>query len=215
MSKIIAFAGRKQSGKTSCSWYIESLIFRQFQTSIKCKIYSFADPLKKDICMNILGLTEQQCYGTDDDKNTLTSLCWKDMPDSNIDWSLAKDYDPSGYMTARQVMQYIGTDLFRKMKNDVWSGATIKKIQSEQYNIAIIADCRFPNEVDAVKGAGGYVIKLTRNPFNSDHSSERALDDIYYPQDNFDLIIDNAHLSIDQQNQEVHNFLKAKEILPL
>ena len=55
--KIVAFAGRKQSGKTTCSYYIENLILRDFQTSHSCKIYNFADPLKKDICMNILGLS--------------------------------------------------------------------------------------------------------------------------------------------------------------
>jgi len=215
MTKIIAFAGRKQSGKTSCSWFIESLVFRDFQQFAKCKIYSFADPLKKDICINILGLTEQQCYGTDEDKNTLTTIAWKNMPGYDASWSFAKDYDPSGFMTARQVMQFIGTDLFRKMKNDVWSSATIKKIQQENLDIAVIADCRFPNEVQAVKDAGGYVIKLTRNPYNSDHESEIALDEIYYSKNNFDLIIDNTNLNIDEQNSRVYAFLTEKGILSL
>ena len=35
------------------------------------KIYSFADPLKKDICMDMFGLTYEQCYGTDEEKNKL------------------------------------------------------------------------------------------------------------------------------------------------
>jgi len=215
MTKIIAFAGRKQSGKTSCSWFVESLIFRDFQHTLKCKVYSFADPLKRDICINILGLTEQQCYGSDEDKNTLTKISWKDMPGYEPSWALAKDYDPSHLMTARQVMQFIGTNLFRKMKHDVWSGATINKIQQDNTDIAIIADCRFPNEVEAVKDAGGYVIKLTRNPYNSDHESETALDEIFYSQDNFDLIIDNSNINIDQQNSYVYSFLKDKGILPL
>lgn len=198
MTKIIAFAGRKQSGKTSCSWYIENLIFRDFQLSHKCKTYNFADLLKKDICINILGLTYNQCYGTDDHKNEITDIVWN-----------------GNKMSAREVMQFIGTDIFRKMKNDVWSSATIKRIKQDSMDIAIIADCRFPNEVQAVKDAGGYVIKLTRNPFNSDHESEVALDEIHYPQKNFDLIINNAYLSIDEQNIEIYNFLKKKEILPL
>jgi hypothetical protein len=215
MTKIIAFAGRKQSGKTSCAWFIESLIFRDFPNISKCKVYSFADPLKQDICMNILGLTEKQCYGTDDDKNTLTDLRWQDMPEYNSSWTLSSDYDASGFMTARQVMQFVGTEIFRKIKTDVWSGATIKKISQDNMDIAVIADCRFPNEVKSVKNAGGYVIKLTRNPYNSNHESEIALDELYYPQENFDLIIDNNNLTIDQQNAAVYNFLKNKGILPL
>jgi hypothetical protein len=215
MTKIIAFAGRKQSGKTSCAWYIENLVFKNFQHNTKCKTYSFADPLKRDICINILGLTENQCYGTDNEKNTLTKISWKDLPNYDDSWLLNKDYDSSGLMTARQVMQFIGTNIFRKLKKDVWSSATIKKILQEKYNIALIADCRFPNEVESVKEVGGYVIKLTRNPYNSDHESETALDDTIYSRNNFDLVIDNTNLSIDQQNLEVYNFLKSKGILQL
>ena len=198
MTRIVAFAGRKQSGKTTCSWYIENLVFRDFQQSHSCKIYNFADPLKKDICMNILGLSYDQCYGEDIDKNTVTGVQWNGKQ-----------------LTAREVMQFVGTDLFRKMKHDVWSGATIIKINNEQPSIAVVADCRFPNEVDAIKNAGGYVIKLTRDPFHSDHASETALDSENYDQSNFDLIIHNQDISIDEQNQLVHNFLKNQGILPL
>lgn len=198
MTKIIAFAGRKQSGKTTCSYYIENLVFRDFQLSHKCRIYNFADPLKKDICMNILGLTYEQCYGEDMDKNTLTDVSWEGKQ-----------------LTAREVMQFVGTDLFRKMKNNVWAGATINKIQQDNLDIAIIADCRFPNEVEAIKKAGGYVVKLTRDPFHSDHASETALDPENYSQSNFDLVIFNQTISIDEQNDVVHNFLKKKGILPL
>lgn len=198
MTQIIAFAGRKQSGKTSCSWYIENLIFREFQYTTKCKIYNFADPLKKDICMNILGLSYDQCYGDDDKKNELTDLVWNDTR-----------------LTSREVMQFVGTDIFRKMKTDVWASATINKIKDDSLDVAIIADCRFPNEVKVVQDAGGYVIKLTRNPYNSDHLSETALDESNYSPSNFDLIINNAYMTIDEQNVEIYNFLKKKGILSL
>lgn len=197
MTKIIAFAGRKQSGKTSCSLYIKNIIHKQFP-DISCTIYNFADPLKNDICMNILGLTYEQCYGEDIDKNTLTDIEWNGIK-----------------LTAREVMQFVGTDIFRKMKHDVWAGATIKKIQNNNPDIAVVADCRFPNEVEAIKNVNGYVIKLTRNPFHSDHSSEIALDPENYDNSNFDLIIDNKNIDINQQNLIVHNFLKDKGILPL
>jgi hypothetical protein len=204
MTKIIAFAGRKQSGKTTCSEYVKTkfnnqLYKRLFETINNvniAKIYNFADPLKKDICMNILGLTYEQCYGEDIDKNTLTDIVWEGQR-----------------LTAREVMQFVGTDLFRKMKHDVWAGATINKINLEQPPLAIIADCRFPNEVDVVKKAGGLVIKLKRNPFDSTHASETALDPINYNENNFDLVIDNCNISIDEQNQIIYNFLKDKKVL--
>lgn len=191
--KIIAIAGRKQSGKTSACEYI-SKTFTQQKQEISC-IYNFADPLKQ-LCQDILGLTHDQCYGTDDQKNELVDCYWDNKQ-----------------LTAREVMQMVGTDMFRKMQHNVWSGATIRKIQKEQSPIAIIADCRFPNEVEAIKAASGVVIKLTRNPYNSDHSSETALDPDKYDPNFFDLIIDNVDMTIDQQNQYLYTFLKDKGIL--
>lgn len=196
MTKIIAFAGRKQSGKTTCSEFVAKYFNGIIEPFNGAKIYNFADPLKKDICMNILGLTYEQCYGEDIDKNTVT----------DIEWNGSK-------LTAREVMQFVGTDLFRKMKYDVWSSATINKIKNEKPALAIIADCRFPNEVEAVRNAGGIVIKLTRNPYNSDHASEVALDENVYPTSHFDLVIYNENISIQEQNQAVLSFLKKKKVL--
>lgn len=196
MTKIIAFAGRKQSGKTTCSECVAKYFNGAIEPFNGAKIYNFADPLKKDICMNILGLTYEQCYGEDIDKNTVTDIEWNGLK-----------------LTAREVMQFVGTDLFRKMKYDVWSSATINKIKNEKPKLAIIADCRFPNEVEAVRNAGGIVIKLTRNPYNSDHASEVALDENVYPTSNFDLVIYNDNISIQEQNQVILNFLKKKKVL--
>lgn len=197
MTKIIAFAGRKQSGKTTCSEFVASTYISKMYGE-KAKIYNFADPLKKDICMNILGLSDAQCYGTEDHKNTLTEC-----------------YLNNKRLTAREVMQFIGTDVFRHIKKDVWTSATINKINIDKPALAIIADCRFPNEVQAIKNSGGLVIKLTRNPFNSTHESEMALDPEYYAQENFDLIINNENISINQQNEIIYNFLLNKGILLL
>ena len=53
MTTIIAFAGRKQSGKTTCAQFVNNIL----STLGSVQIYNFADPLKQDICMNMLGLT--------------------------------------------------------------------------------------------------------------------------------------------------------------
>lgn len=196
-TKIIAFAGRKQSGKTTCAEAVANHYVGARRDG-DARVYSFADPLKKDICMNILGLTYDQCYGSDDNKNELTHNYWDGKQ-----------------LTAREVMQFVGTDVFRKMQKDVWAGATIKKILQEQPQIALIADCRFPNEVQAVKNAGGIVIKLNRNPYNSDHSSETALDPNNYDYGNFDLVVSNEYMNIPQQLNAVFSFLQNKGILPL
>ena len=198
MTNIIAFAGRKQSGKTTCSEFVQKSANGLIKPYNSAKIYNFADPLKQDICMNILGLTKDQCYGTDDQKNQFVDCYWDNRQ-----------------LTAREVMQIVGTDMFRKMQHNVWSGATIRKIQQDKPPVAIIADCRFPDEVEAIQMAGGIVIKLTRNPYNSDHSSEVALDPDNYDQRNFDLVVDNQNMSIPDQNRAIELFLTHKGILPL
>jgi hypothetical protein len=194
---IIAFAGRKQSGKTSACEFTANVYSQTMQKN--SAIYNFADPLKK-MCIDIFGLTYEQCYGSDENKNEYVNCFWPDSGNS---------------MTAREVMQYVGTNVFRKMQHNVWADATIRKIQDENLPLALIADCRFPNEVEAVKNAGGLVIKLNRNLYSSTHESETALDEDRYDQSNFDFVIDNKDLKIGAKNELIYSFLKVKRVLPL
>ena len=52
MTKIIAFSGRKQSGKSTSGEYLQSLMYAM-NPKIDIRTYSFADPLKQ-ICINLL-----------------------------------------------------------------------------------------------------------------------------------------------------------------
>ena len=193
MIKIVAFAGRKQSGKTTSAEFLSNLFWKYGDS----KIYNFADPLK-NLCIDILGLEYKQCHGSDEDKNQLVNCYWDNKQ-----------------LTAREVLQIVGTDMFRKMQNHVWSNATIRQIQRENSDMAIIADCRFPNEVTAIKNVAGIVIRLSRNPHNSDHTSEIALDPDRYDQSLFDLVIDNDNMTITEQNKVIYEFLHFNGILPL
>jgi hypothetical protein len=198
MTKIIAFAGRKQSGKSTSAEMVVDFFENMIGNSDGIKIYNFADALKQDICMNILGMSYDQCYGSDEDKNQITDLEWQGKK-----------------MTCREVMQFIGTDIFRQMKNDIWTQTLIKKIKKEKPKLAIIADCRFPNEVDSIKKENGLVIKLMKNPFNSNHESECALDSKNFDHKNFDIIIFNNNLSIQEKNYAILSFLRKKGLLTL
>lgn len=183
------------------------------------KMYSFADVLK-EISMSLFGLTDEQCYGSNEQKNTYTKLKWADMPTLNWDtphkrklaynqvkalgFSLSETWSPDDYMTAREVMQYFGTEICRKMYNNTWSHSTVNRIQAEGAGIGIITDCRFPNEVEAVKDAGGVVIRLTRSVYSQDeHYSEKALDKEVYDWNNFDAVIDNQNMTIEEQNNAI------------
>ena len=209
--------------------------------------YSFADLLKQSVCMDLLGLSWEQCYGTDEQKNSPTHLRWEDMPgvvtrQSNIralaeDWQRIKEskhlpddspelpvigrlgkyytrigdivcHEP-GPMTGREVMQFAGTEIFRKMYHNVWAESTVRRIQKDESKFAVITDCRFPNEVEAVQKAGGKVIRFTRNPHPEDtHESETALDQENFDWGKFDAVIDNSNMTISDQNGALHHALE-------
>lgn len=197
MTQILAFSGRKQSGKSTAAEYVE-LTIKHLNLPLSYKTYNFADPLKKDICIDILGLTYEQCYGSDEAKNTMTKLIWQGEK-----------------LTARRAMEVIGTDIFRELYNPVWVEATINKIKKEGVDLAIIPDCRFPNEVDSILENNGCVIRLAKDPFGSQSNSECALDENKYDWMNFSSVIRNQDMTIFEKNDAIHAFLKNKGIFPL
>ena len=162
------------------------------------KSYSFADMLKTNVCIEVLGLSYNQCYGTDEDKNSQTHISWNNILGS----------ENKGEMTAREVMQFVGTDFFRGLYPNVWADATIRRVTTEGSAFAVITDCRFPNEVEAVQKAGGKVIRLTRNGSGTDnHASESALDKENFDWNTFDAVIDNSDVDIRVSNEFVYSKL--------
>ena len=158
------------------------------------KIYSFAQKLKQ-LCVDVLGLDTDLVFGNDQQKNTKTHIKWDSIKSST---------KKKGYMTVREVLQYVGTDMFRGLDPTIWVNACINQIKKEQPELALVSDVRFENEVKAIQEEGGYVIGLTRSPFkkpNKDHVSEpapaRCLDIC-------DIVIDNASLSIPEQNEQIY-----------
>lgn len=179
------------------------------------KLYSFADILK-ELCIELLGVSEEQCYGTDMQKDSPTHLLWENMPGvittTKPKETKANDkfvYHAPGPMTGREVLQFVGTEIFRRMSTNIWANATVNKILSEQPELAIITDCRFPNEVEAVQAAGGKVVRLLRDNGKGDtHLSETALDN--YPLEKYDGVIDNKNFNIIENNEELLDIIVNK-----
>ena len=102
-------------------------------------------------------------------------------------------------MTAREFLQYFGTDVCRKIYDNIWVDRCIADIKFENPLLSIVDDCRFPNEADAIQRAGGKVIRLTRSPHQDSHASESALSEW----DNFDAVIDNEGMTIHESCKEL------------
>jgi hypothetical protein len=187
---IIGVSGKKQSGKNTLCESLKEY-FESCSSENTVKIYSFADALKEKICIDVLGLTREQCYGTDEHKNSFTEYLWENFGIGKI-----------GYMTAREIMQQVGTEIFRKYFGDeIWVNATFRQIKKEGYRIALICDVRFPSEVEAVIFSNGYIFRLLRDVCEGDaHTSETALDNYDFSKykDNA-FVIDNTNMSIEEQ----------------
>ena len=96
------------------------------------KLYNFAEPVK-DMCINLFGLTYEQAYGTNKQKEEkLKHLLWKNMPRSKVSRKA-----PKGEMSAREFMQFFGTEVMRKIHPDVWANACLNKISREGSNLPL------------------------------------------------------------------------------
>lgn len=156
------------------------------------KNYSFATELKA-IAMGLFNIPRECVYGTDQQKNQKQEhLLWENMPG-------LKDKKKTGPMTAREFMQFFGSEVMRKMYDNIWIDRTLKNIKTEDPQIAIISDCRFDNEAIALKKAGAKLVYLTRSVYADDHISENGFQTFT----EFDTIIDNKDMTIQETHQEL------------
>lgn len=231
---IIALSGRKGAGKNTIANAI-----REFFSDYPVGEFSFADTLK-DFCIETLGLRHEQCYGSDEEKNSPTQYLWENVKDDFLRWKFADckwakigvvenaclhlerkgfwnfyrdGHAPllkNGAMTGREIMQLFGTELVRETFGNVWADATIRRINKSKYEVAIITDNRFPNEIESVLSQSyGFIIRLTRSPYGLEdqHPSEKSLDGYNWKKDRC-FVIDNAKMSIDEQNVAIKPILE-------
>lgn len=169
------------------------------------KKFSCADYLKS-FCVDVLGLKPEQVYGTNEQKNTPTKLLWENMPCEQSQILYINGELANGYMTGREVMEYFGTNIVRKMNPQGWANSLGVMLDNFSCAHKLVKDIRFPNEVDVVHARGGKVIRLTRTTeaaAKNTTKSNTALDDY----DGFDAVIDNQGLTMEEM------FGKLSEIL--
>ena len=164
MHTIVGFTGLKRSGKDSAA----GIIVRRY----KFQQAAFAMWLK-DACRGIFQLSYAQLHGSEEDKETI---------------------DPRWNVSSRQIMQVVGTDLFRDALTQSLPGLSLPKgyslwcycmklwIQSlKTPHRIVISDVRFPDEAALIRELGGTVIRIKRDASTSSldsHQSETAQADI-------------------------------------
>jgi hypothetical protein len=65
-------------------------------------------------------------------------------------------------LTPRWVLQYWGTEVCRRaFHDDIWVASLENRLRQSKDDI-VITDCRFPNELKAIRKAGGKIIRVKR-----------------------------------------------------
>lgn len=140
---IIGICGFIGSGKdTAADYLVNSHGFRR---------ESFANSLK-DAVAAVFNWDREMLEG-----RTKQSREWREQVDP---WWSERLKMPN--LTPRWILQYWGTDVLRRtFHDDIWIAALENKLRNSQDNI-VISDCRFPNEIEAIRRQGGKIIWIKR-----------------------------------------------------
>jgi len=140
---IIGITGLIGSGKDTVANYLTT--FHGFKRE------SFAGSLK-DAVAQVFGWDRELLEG-----HTTYSREWREQVDP---WWSNRLNIPN--LTPRWVLQYWGTEVCRKsFHDDIWIASVEHKVLNSKDNV-VISDCRFSNEIVAIKNAGGITIRVER-----------------------------------------------------
>lgn len=141
---IIGICGFIGSGKDTVADYLVN--FHEFRRE------SFASSLK-DAVSAVFGWDRLLLEG-----RTKESRDWREQKDEW--WSERLGM----HITPRFVLQNWGTEVLRTgFHDDIWIASVENKIRNSKDNV-VITDCRFQNEIKAIKKAGGIVVRVKRGP---------------------------------------------------
>ena len=140
---IIGICGFIGSGKDTIADYLVNL--HHFRRE------SYANTLK-DAVSAVFGWDRTMLEG-----RTKQAREWREQIDPW--WAERLDIP---HLTPRWILQNWGTEVCRRgFHDDIWIASLENKLRASTDDI-VISDCRFPNEIAAIKKAGGRVVRVVR-----------------------------------------------------
>lgn len=117
----------------------------------------------------------------------------------------------------RQLLQFVGTDVVRKVDPDFWVNFVVSVLKMfPMWDYVLIPDCRFPNEIDDVASEGfpELCVRVNRIDFKSPltpeqqmHPSETALDNASF---DYVLVNDGTLEDLEEKVQDVWQSIRGR-----
>ena len=140
---IIGIGGFIGSGQDTAADYLVN--FYEFRRE------SFAGTLK-DAVASVFGWDREMLEG-----RTAQARKWREQIDP---WWAERLNMPD--LTPRWILQYWGTEVCRNgFHDDMWIASLENKIRTSKDSV-VISDCRFPNEIKAIRKQGGKIVWVQR-----------------------------------------------------
>jgi len=140
---IIGMCGFIGSGKDTVADYLVN--FHEYRRE------SFANSLK-DAVAQVFGWDRTMLEG-----RTKQAREWRECVDT---WWAKRLNMPD--LTPRLMLQLWGTEVCRLgFHDDIWIASLENKLRNSEDNV-VISDCRFPNELKALRAAGGVIVCVER-----------------------------------------------------
>lgn len=140
---LVGVVGLIGSGKDTIADYLVN--FHEFRRE------SFANTLK-DAISSVFGWDRTLLEG-----RTKEAREWREQIDP---WWAERLAMPT--LTPRWILQYWGTEVCRRaFHDDIWIASLENKLRTSKDNV-VISDCRFPNEIESIRGAGGKIVWVKR-----------------------------------------------------
>lgn len=215
--KIIAFVGNAGSGKDTACHYLRDNYGYQHT--------SLAEPLKQ-MAKIAFGFSDEQLYGPSAKREEPLDIpfsgdcvrCGSRCRVAFIDKAggtsrlvcthkeCSAEYPQ--FINARIALQTLGTEWGRRLYEDVWVDALLRRIEAGPPDGAwCVSDARFRNELRAISRKGGFLVRIVRGPATtrSTHASETELQSI--PKNWFHCTIYN-HGTIEQLHEQLEDMMQ-------
>jgi hypothetical protein len=180
------------SSKPEAQEWLEENLFHFIRT------ICFADEVK-EFCALAYNMERDWLWGGEKERNYETPLTYSALAIKK----LPKGAKKTDYITYREMIKYVAKKHKDLYGDDYWVDLAFEKINTCNSQRVVIADVRYPNQVQRILDRGGYVVRLTRKSDGDDDSvSETALDGY----EGFSHVIDNQNMSIRESNEALFKY---------